>query len=562
MKVSRRARPDGYLLVAVGLGIVLCQPLLAPGLPRAPDAALHYYRAVLWRAAWDQGVFWPRWDTLLYQGYGYPLFNFYAPLLYLASVLASYAAGSVEAGLKVALAVACLAYAAGMYLWARDILGPHGAIVAAAAYAFAAFRFRELYFLGGYAQFLAWALYPWILFFFYRLAARRQAGYFVGAALSLAALLLAHNISAMLFLLVFGPYVLGLMIAFRRERAWLVLPVAGLCGAALAAVFWLPALAEASYTHVQALTTGIWDVAANFIHLQDLYAGTPPLDSRAVNPPLPFTFGRLPLVLAALGALTVFLPVTGPEGLVRLVRATLRKHSAPDRQESRGPRGQASAVPAALRSTLQEDGRRAYRCHVAFAVIGLLVGFFLMLPGSLPVWRGVPLLRYTEYPWRVFGPALLLSALLAGASLSWLDAWPGLRSVVAAIAALVLIVSVGAYQFPRPFLALPPTDRGYLAFETAFRSIGTTAAGEYLSRWTPAVPQQPAEGPDLVRGPALSAGAGAARRRSRPSGHKACGCMSASRPQETSRWRSSTSPAGAVGSTAPPPHCGRHRAPG
>ncbi len=124
-----------------------------------------------------------------------------------------------------------------------------------------------------------------------------------------------------------------------------------------------------------------------------------------------------------------------------------------------------------------------------------------MLPGSLPVWRGVPLLRYTEYPWRVFGPALLLSALLAGASLSWLDAWPGLRSVVAAIAALVLIVSVGAYQFPRPFLALPPTDRGYLAFETAFRSIGTTAAGEYLSRWTPAAPQQPAEGPDLVRAP-------------------------------------------------------------
>ena len=234
MITLKRVHTDVYLLAAIGLGIMLCQPLLAPGLPRAPDAALHYYRAVLWRVAWDQGVFWPRWDTLLYQGYGYPLFNFYAPLLYLASVLASYVAGNVEAGLKIVLVLACVGYATGMYLWAKDILGPHGAIVVAATYVFAAFRFRELYFLGGYAQFLAWALYPWILFFFFRLAVRRQPGDFAGAALSLAGLLLAHNISAMLFLFVFGPYTLGLMIVYCRQHAWVILPAAGLCGVALA----------------------------------------------------------------------------------------------------------------------------------------------------------------------------------------------------------------------------------------------------------------------------------------------------------------------------------------
>jgi len=56
------------------------QPLLLPGLPNTADGLLHLYRTALWRWAWDDGVFWPCWHTLLYRGYGYPLFNFYASL--------------------------------------------------------------------------------------------------------------------------------------------------------------------------------------------------------------------------------------------------------------------------------------------------------------------------------------------------------------------------------------------------------------------------------------------------------------------------------------------------
>ena len=73
---------DPFVLVAMLLGLILFVPLFQPGLPAAPDAMLHFFRTALWRWAWEDGVIWPRWHTLLYQGYGYPAFNFNGPFFY------------------------------------------------------------------------------------------------------------------------------------------------------------------------------------------------------------------------------------------------------------------------------------------------------------------------------------------------------------------------------------------------------------------------------------------------------------------------------------------------
>ncbi|NIO69954.1 MAG: hypothetical protein GTN71_13245, partial [Anaerolineae bacterium] len=63
-------------------------PLLQPGLPNTADGALHLYRTVELDQCWQDGVYYPRWAPDLFLGYGYPIFNFYAPLLYyLAEVL-------------------------------------------------------------------------------------------------------------------------------------------------------------------------------------------------------------------------------------------------------------------------------------------------------------------------------------------------------------------------------------------------------------------------------------------------------------------------------------------
>ncbi len=439
---SRLVAFDLYALVPIALGLLLFSPLLARGVPNTADGMLHLYRLALWSDAWAQGVFWPRWHTALYQGYGYPLFNFYAPLLYIVGGLLSFALPSPEAALKGVLLIACIAYPLGMYLWARDILSRAAAVVAAAAYTFAAYRFRELFIQGNYAQFVAWALFPWILYFWRRLVVEKGRAAFAGAVFSLTALLLAHNISAMLFAPFAAAYVLWQALAHRNARPWPRLLIGAACAGLMGLVFWLPALAETGYTRVHVLTQGYFDVAGHFITLAEQLATTPLVDGRAANPIFPFNFGRLVLGLAGAGTLLILRP--------------------------RLPRVQ--------------------RGHLLFALGAGLLAAFLMLEPSLPIWHTVPYIAFAEFPSRLYGVATLFVALLAGASLEWLTARPRLQAIGAALALFGLIVTTANLQFPRNFLPVNASRAGLAGYEADYRAAGTTSASEYLSIWTSGSP--------------------------------------------------------------------------
>lgn len=450
---SRPAAFDLYLLAPIALGLLLFSPLLARGVPNTADGMLHLHRLALWSDAWAQGVFWPRWDTALYQGYGYPLFNFYAPLLYILGGLFNFVLPSAEAALKGVLLLTCLAYPLGMYVWARDLFGRLAAVVAAAAFTFAAYRFRELFIQGNYAQFLAWGLYPWIFYFWRRLAAEGGRVVFAGAVFSLTALLLAHNISAMLLAPFAAAYVLWQALAHRAARPWPRLLIGAACAGLMGLVFWLPALAETGYTRVHVLTQGYFDVAGHFITLAEQFAVTPLIDGRAANPTLPFNFGRFALALAAAGALLILRP--------RLTRVQ--------------------------------------RGHLIFALGGALFAGFLMLEPSLPIWDTVPYIAFAEFPTRLYGVASLFVALLAGASLGWLAGRARLQTIAALLAVFGLIFATANAQFPRNFLPVKASTAGLAGYEADYRAPGTTSASEYLSQWTTALPADAAVDKEGVR---------------------------------------------------------------
>jgi 6-pyruvoyl-tetrahydropterin synthase related domain len=448
-----RLRFDPYLLVCVLMGVFLFHPLVRDGITQAPDAMVHFFRSVLWRWAWNDGVFWPRWHTLLYQGYGYTALSFNAPLLYFSTALISYITPTIQVAFKVVILAACILYPVGMYLWAKDVLGSRAAIVAAAAYAFATFRFRELYFLGGMAQYLSWSLFPLPFFLFRRLAPSPSRGYFLAATLVLTLQIMSHNIGAMLFTATFVPYLICLAIVYRKEGAWRRLVAAGLVGLALSAVFWLPALGEMAYTRVNVLTTGYWDVSVHMLRVKEFFKPSILLDNRAVLPPLPFNYGQLYLALALVGALAIF------------------RHST----------------------------RPLYRFHLGFAIAGTLTWTLMMLKISLPVWRVVPFLEFAEYPFRVYGAAFLCSSLLVGASVAWLERSPRWQLVASSVAVAALILSVGVYFFPRPFIHVRETLKDYVTFEPSFRAVGTTAGDEFLPPGITQMPKEPAIRRDLTR---------------------------------------------------------------
>ena len=86
------------------------------------------------------GQLYVRWTPDLCFGYGYPLFNFYAPLFYYVAEIFVLAGQ----GLITALYASCFFWwvvsGLGMYLFSRPFLGRSGALIAAVAYVLAPYQ--------------------------------------------------------------------------------------------------------------------------------------------------------------------------------------------------------------------------------------------------------------------------------------------------------------------------------------------------------------------------------------------------------------------------------------
>ena len=82
-------RVDPGLFVALIICTLAIWPFVSrSSLPQATDAELHIFRvAELGRLVRD-GESYPRWAPNFYYGYGYPIFNYYAPLSYYVALMA------------------------------------------------------------------------------------------------------------------------------------------------------------------------------------------------------------------------------------------------------------------------------------------------------------------------------------------------------------------------------------------------------------------------------------------------------------------------------------------
>ena len=375
MKQGSRAgaQEDGWCLepVIVASAVAACLPLLLHGpLPPGSDvfSTAHYLMAFM--RAFGEGDLYPRWTDQTNLGLGAPSFILLTPLPYYGASAAVWLTGSPIAGLKLYFVVLSLASGAAFYLLAADWLRPGlPAALSAGLYLLLPYHGLDRYQRFALSESTAFLFFPLILLFARRTVRGRGGGAIVGLAVSYAGLIYTHLVSALMFSLI-----LGLWLLWETRAGWraLLRPALGLAlGLGMAAPALLPAALEKGASNIawtREMPNG--DFRINFIFKDDLLPG----------------LGFRDPVRAA-GA-TVG-PLTTGAGAIRRGAGPLL-----ERTIFRGP---AARYP--------RDGG------------GCFLAYFLQLEISTPVWWLVPELPSIQFPWRFQTFMVLSSALLFGFAL-------------------------------------------------------------------------------------------------------------------------------------------------
>lgn len=421
------------------------------------DGENHLIRLFLVGDALNAGDWYPRWLPDLAMGFGYPLFNYYAPGMYAVATVLRGLGLPIIAAFQWTGVIAVTLGATGTYALARHVMGDRiGAVVAATAFVLAPYPFfTNLYDRAQVPEALALGILPWALLAAWR--AWHDGGAWVAAlGVAVTALVLTHNITSLLA----APLVAGVIgVAWWGERShWkhaLSRVTVGIAtGVGLSAFFWVPVVLEASAVHL-----GRSDVTP--------YLFDPITTGRAlVHTIRGLDWGSTTVLTALPSTLVVRPPNHETIPVVLLALATL------------------GAVATVAWRTQGGSARRAITITCAIGVVACLA---MNTTWARLAWETLPVIPVIQYAWRLYGPLSLMAA-LAGAG--FIAAWrPGsrMRAVAIGVATvLVATLATGSVLTRRGTLAAspppPPDGRMVFARETDRYAGGTTSTGEFLPR--------------------------------------------------------------------------------
>ncbi|MBU1070906.1 glycosyltransferase family 39 protein [Patescibacteria group bacterium] len=338
-------------------------------------------------------------------GYGYPMFHFYPPLPYYPAEVMHLLGVSLFTSIEVMFILSLLLSGFFMYFLASEFFGTMGGLVAAVFYVYAPYHSLDVYVRGAMNE--AWGMvwFPLILLFSYKLikTSKYNRKYFLGFSLSVAALILSHNIMTMIF----APVaVIWSLFWFWQKKTWKnlkLLVLGGLLAIGLSAFFFIPVILEKSSVHVESITVGYFNYLAHFADLKQMFISRfwdygsslwGPDDDMA------FPLGHFHWISA------------GIVGLLALFR--FKKH------------------------------KKEQRLHL---LIGLLLAVslaytFLVHSRSVWFWDNLPILYYTQFPWRLLTIPVFLMSFTAGALFIFIK--PKFKKTLA----FILIISVILWNLP------------------------------------------------------------------------------------------------------------------
>lgn len=389
-----------WLILAI-ITILPLKGLIGPGITDAHDSISHVVRTYSFYESLQQGNIFPRWSQHLNYGYGHPIFMFLYPLPSYFTALFHAFGFSIIASVKLVMSVSFVLAGLGAWLWFKELFGAWPAVIGAAVFQLAPYRFVNLYVRNAFGENTATAFVPLVFWLFTRLIKQPNRKNLIFASLSLTGLLLSHNAVSLMVLPLLCFYVL--LLGANRYTL-----LAGILALGLSAFFWIPAFIEGKYTLREVVMRGD-SFTDGFVYLRQLIIPSwgYGVSARGPNDGMSFQIGIIQWLAVSLAA-------------VSLARRRLVKLSL------------------------------LFLLAFAFSV-------FIMLEISLPVWQVFTVIKKFQFPWRWLTVSVVAAAFLA-AGLS--RHFKLSRTAALLIVGLLVLETIGYWQ-PKGWL--PQSEQEIIA---------------------------------------------------------------------------------------------------
>ncbi len=277
MSWLRLSWPKGLALLLLLVAFVFVHRFFFSSGGFSTHDGVHFIRLYGLERVLGEGQFPPRWLSDLGKGYGYPFFNFYPPLAYLAGLLFRFFGASFTLANNLSFILAGLLGTVGMFFLAKSLFGFWGAATAALFWLFLPYRALDLYVRGSLAEYWGMNLLPLVFYFAKRLFALPTLKRALIFAFGLFLLLIAHNGVALIGLAWLSIFIIFLFIIDRRgflekiKNQGLFFFFSFLLAFGLAAFFILPAILEKDLTQIAQMTSKYYSYYNHFPSLGQLF---------------------------------------------------------------------------------------------------------------------------------------------------------------------------------------------------------------------------------------------------------------------------------------------------
>lgn len=320
-----------------------------------------------------------RWVPDMGYGNGFPLFNYYSVLPYYIGGLLSFIFGYVVSA-KILFLLPLLFGGIFMYLFVKELYGKEAGFLAGLLYQFAPYRAVDAYVRGAIAESFALAVIPLVFLFGYRLIQEPKRKNIVGFSLSLGAFLTCHNIMTMYFV----PLViiwLGFWLVWSRSKKYLEVIISFGLGVGLSGFFLIPAYLEKGLVQTENLLSGGLNYTGHFVAVYQMFTDRKWGYGGSVfgnGDGMSFQIGWPHWWLVLLGVIILLI----------------------------------NAIPFIRHKWIK----------MSYRELLLLGGFLLMFLGSIYlmhnksvwIWESLPMLQYSQFPWRMLSVVIFSVSVIAG----------------------------------------------------------------------------------------------------------------------------------------------------